>query len=39
MISVMSIAATRLLKTAPQQASRSRSRKRGAVSHGNASVT
>src|SRR5229473_8066154 len=31
--------ATRLLKTEPYEASRSRSRKRGAVSHGNASIT
>ena len=37
--SVMPIAATRLLKTEPYEASLSRSRKSGAVSHGNASIT
>src|SRR5216684_4513745 len=35
----MPIALTRLRKIEPYEASRSRSRKRGAVSHGNASVT
>ena len=37
--SVIPIAATRLLKTEPYEASRSRSRKLGAVSHVNASIT
>ena len=37
--SVTPIAATRLLKTEPYEASRSRRRKLGSVSHGNASIT
>ncbi len=37
--SVMPIASTRRLNTVPYEASRSRTRKRGAVSRGNASVT
>ena len=37
--SVTPIAATRLLKTEPYEASRSRRRNLGAVSHGNASTT
>jgi hypothetical protein len=39
MTSVISIASTHRLNTAPYEASRSRSGKRGAVSHRNASVT
>jgi hypothetical protein len=39
MTSVISIASTHRLNTAPYEASRSRNRKRGAVSHRNASVT
>ena len=35
---MMPMASARLLNAAPYEASRSRSRKRGAVSHGNASV-
>ena len=39
MTSVMAIASTRLQNSEPNDASRSRSRYRGAVSYGNASVT